>query len=599
MPSDSRSYTNRNESSGRREDVKKEVQNLFSKRLTDTHALMDLRQKYGDGKTFDAIYEAYKSRQEEIVKIARKFKRVIYDRYNPHSMTLSHLVKKARKWVKKYNIDRAEFDFFVNSVISDRLASGSMSLPYTQMSKTFGHAYGMTNAKLNIPTGEEGVLQEILRLHGESQHMHSQVVLQSLTYKDCGAEAIMGEFKKGTHNSFSYVHPVLAALFIPRIKMLDEHILIANLGNIVKQRWNNRMIETKPEFEVYWDIITDKNDLVCDMESPMKDLRNRYILQTRIWDSVFNLRRGNYFDDRSSTRHSDFMTALDNCRNNIYDAPDLAFVKNEATVLRKILGAFSLRPTSVSIAPLYPVITANPHINHRSFIDIENIPVITYRLPVNPYGGDNVDSGVHLTNAFKQTQWFVEGGTFVPKTRDIIYSRDVIFFHVHRRYQSINLTRLQRPYNFTRLPMTVSSYQTLNTMTVNFDLTIPISSDTFRLRSVVLVETVQVENENAPRGDLNPNNELIVGCSSLIRVPVSISDPARSRVSVLSYDPSLAGKMLMKRDNSGYETGKPITFMEDAPHIADEEDNSLRGFASTRGTIFVYEAVGDQRDLIM
>ena len=61
-------------------------------------------------------------------------------------------------------------------------------------------------------------------MHGQTKTLHQQVILQSLTYSDCGPEALLGTYDHKKDNSFSFIHPVLALLFLPRIKFIDHSL---------------------------------------------------------------------------------------------------------------------------------------------------------------------------------------------------------------------------------------------------------------------------------------------------------------------------------------------------------------------------------------
>jgi hypothetical protein len=552
-----------------------EVSKLFKNGSTDYEVLANLRAKHGDKRTVDAVFDAYKERQDLILRKARKFKQLIYDRYSRYNLTFPQLLTKARKYKKKYNLSDAEFHVFLTSSLSERAyGSAATMVPNTTMSKTLGYGATIATAdRLNVGENEMDVLQEILKLYGETKTLHSQVVLQSLTYEDCSAEAISGDYNKEFKNLYSYVHPIVAALFLPRINILDEHMIIANLANIIKCKHEGKPIVTKPEFELYWSLITDPNNTaVCDMDSPLRDLKNRIVLQTRLWDSVLNLRQGKYYNDNLSQ----FLSAVDNCRNNIYDAPDLAYVKDEGTVLRRLLAAFSMRPTVISTTPLYGIASSNPHISAAAVTQITSIPMMSLRLPVN---AQHTNQAVQLDDARNQAEWFIENKMLVPRNRSIMYSRDVLFFYVGRRYQTINVGRLHAPFNFSSLPMTSTGYEALNDMTVNFDYNITISDDQFELRSVVLIE------KSASRG------KLIIGSTTAIRMPRDVENGNYDETFLL-YDPQGAGIEI--DTSSGRKRNKPVTWIPgETPFNNNGPVESFYDSASTRGTIFVYVKVNE------
>jgi hypothetical protein len=555
----------------------KDVKELFSKG-TDAEVLAHLRGKHNDTDFVNKIFDAYKERQEYIMKKSRKFKRVIIDRYG--SLSRDKLLPKAKKYQNKYNIDDDEFNYFYMLIVSDRNLVGNVNVPHTKMSHVFGHTAGVASTgRLNVPTKDIKILDEIMRAHGESSPLHSQVVIQSVLYTSCASEAIQGQFNPAKHNPYSYVHPVVAALFLPKVQYLDRHMLIANLSNIIKLKYEGHPITTQPDFQLYMQIVTDKNDLVCDIDNPLQDLSNRVNLQIRLWESVFNLRQGKFYDNKLI----EFMGAIDKCRNNIFDAPDLAYVRDEGTVLRKLLGAFSLRPTVVSTSPLYDVMIANPYINPTSLTEIESIPMITIRLPFN----SNQNKPINLHDFNNQVQWFIENKTLVPKTRSIIYSSNVLFFHVNRRYQSINIGRLVAPYNFTKLPMTVSSFQAINDQVVNFNHSMPIGNDDYKLHSVVVVKSKKIKQ----------HQQLIIGCAALVVKHYNIDENIYDNT-LLMYDPSDPAGFNTIASNNQPVRNSPITTLRADLQLNSPPGQSFNEIARTKGTIFMY-VKNEERESVM
>lgn len=561
-----RNYT-RNTKHGKSGDVK----DLIHSGMSDYEVVAKLRKDHPNDEDFvNKMFEAYKERMDFIRRKAGKFKTLVLSKYS--TLPLPQVLEKAKKFKTKYEFSDDEFSSFINMVLSDKsFANNTMNVPTGAMSRTLGYNLdAFAGDRLRVKNNEMDVLQEILRLHAETKALHSQVVVQSLTYNDCSPEATTGVFRRERHNVYSYIHPVVAALFLPRIRYLDEHMLIANLANIVKCRHESKPIQTQPEFELYWDLITDPNEVACvtNRDSPMVDLRNRVQLQVKLWQSVMSLRQGNYYHESLT----DLLVALDNCNNNIFDAPDFAYVKDEGTILRRLLGAFSLRPTIVSVKPFYGVSAGNYSLNTMSMVQVTTIPIITLRLPLNI---QNKALTVHLNESLEQLQWYVENKMIVPKSQQIVYSRDVIFFYANRRYQSINFGTLNAPFNFTALPATVTGFETLNTTNINHGQRINIGDDWFVLRSVVLVERSSA------------NKDLIIGSTAGILVH---PDPATGRyeTTALLYNPQAAGEKYL--ENGVYTSLSPITWMDYNPKFNARPgcDETFTQCAQTRGSIYVY-----------
>lgn len=495
-------------------DVMAQVRDLIKYGRSDYAVLSKLRATHKDEDVVNKIYDAYKERLAHITKKAGKFRQIIMDKYAPMNLSYDQLIHKAKKYQRALKLSDDEFTMFLNLSMTDRgTGLNVFSLPNTPLAKTLGYEAAMAIAdRLSVKESEMDTVQEILKLYGESKSLHAQVVIQSLSYLDLAGEALVGQYEPNKHNVYSYVHPIVAALFFPRINLIDEHILIANLGYIVKCKYDGRQIMTKPDFELYWDLIGDPNEHVCTTVSPIKDLKNRFYLQTKLWDSVLNLRQGKYY----APSLADFLMAIDACRSNIYDSPDLTYVKDEGSIIRRLLSAFSLRPTMVSTMRLYNSYAygfggygygAASSMAMAGLTQVTTVPMITFRLPGTLSGA--AAGPVQLTTALTQPQWFVENKMIVPKTQEIIHSRDVLFFYVGRRFQTLNLTAMGMPYNFTQLPSTVAGYERMNPTEIQFDweinaLSLQPADGGFKLRSVVCIE----QSSTAPN--------MLLGTSALI-----------------------------------------------------------------------------------
>lgn len=570
--------------------VNREIDELIKAKATDYQAWQKLKAKYGNNQDLmDKVMDGYKSKLQYIYKKANKFKRVLYDKYNSFNLSYGEMLRKAKKYQKKYKFTDDEFDMFIMLTRTDKASKYVDNISTTKMAKTLGFdAFLATSSKLNVKAEEQSIVEEIVNRYGETKPLHAQVLLQSLTYRDCAPEALQGGFDEKKHNPYSYIHPILAAMFLPRFASLDQRMLMANIGYIVHRKATGEPIYTLPDFQLYWDMVTDPNDIACTLDNAVVDLKNRFILQTHIWDSVLNLRQGKYYyGDSGMFGLVKFMQAVENCRNIIHDAPDLTYVKDEGTIMRRILSAFSMYPTYVSVNRLWGLLVgtygglpASP-LEASGFANITKVPMITLRLPLNISGRA---SAVSLEESLTQPQWFIENKTLVPKSLQLIHSSDVLFFYVNRRYQTINVARLASPYNFTRLPMTVTGWESLNSYPVNAPRHLPIMNDTYELRSVVLVE----------KGLKYDNTELIVGSSALIVRPRDITT-GDYQENCWIYDPQRAGMTYVNQQTTAPNSHvhyKPISSVPS--HSPLNPVAGLETFdqkASTQGTIYIYQKI--------
>ncbi len=570
-------YSTAEDTSSKGNNVAKEFKALFRNGHTDHAVLQSLRSKYKDEDLVNKVFDAYKERYNYILNRATKFKQLLLDRYSAMNLTYDEIIRKAKKYAKKHELGDDEFDLYFKLVMTER--ENRFNLPNTAMSKTLGYGIASNvSDKLNIKTTEMDTLKEILALYEQTRSLHSQVVLQSLGYSDVGPEALTGKFCPEKHNAYSYIHPALAFLFFPRICFLDEHMLIANIGNIVKSKHEGKALMTRPDWELYWDLIVDPNHHACSSDSPIKDLRNRFILQTRLWDAVLNLRQGKYYHDNLQQ----FLLAVDNCQSNVYDAPDLTYLKDESTIIRRLLSAFSIRPTIVATSRIFGLVGTNPYgvqtgpLTAAGIQSLTTVPMITLRLPINVTGSTYA---VDLEEAMTQPQWFVENKMIVPKQQSIMFSREILLFQIGRRFQSINIARMQSPFNFTSLPMTVSGYETLNKTVVNFKPTMHILGDDYILRSVLLVD------------DAPSQGGLIVGTSAVVS-PREYGGYGAPR---FLYDPVGAGVKHLSGGEYKY-VNAPVVEIPNEPSLGDDGVEDFMSRANTRGTVFMYEKIRSEKN---
>ncbi len=84
----------------------------------DNEVLGQLRRKYHDEQIILKIFDVYKKSQHFIMKKAKKFKQLLIDRYK-YTLPAHEIIRKARKYKKKYELTDAEFSMFVKLIRSD------------------------------------------------------------------------------------------------------------------------------------------------------------------------------------------------------------------------------------------------------------------------------------------------------------------------------------------------------------------------------------------------------------------------------------------------------------------------------------------------
>ena len=279
--------------------VDNEVAKLMRKKDGVTQAdFTRLQGKIGNQELVDKIQQKFNETHSKITRKAKKFAELIRKKYSSSNYPFHTLLEKAKKFKNKYNLSDAEFAEFKR--ITERELAGKNTpgvlIPQTNMGKVLGNITLDQDFNMNVSDNDYRHLGEILSLYKSSKGLHSQVMLQSMQYTDCDYEALTGKYSKEHHESATeHVHPVIAALFFPKIDVLEHHFLYSNIAGIVSARKNRKELKTRPDYELFYALTRDPNDVVCDNRSPMADLLSRANLQTQLWNCVLKLRGGQYY----------------------------------------------------------------------------------------------------------------------------------------------------------------------------------------------------------------------------------------------------------------------------------------------------------------
>ena len=564
-------------------DIKTEVNDLiknYTKRNRSDYSIReDLKKKYGDGKIND-IMSKYKKEMDDAKKLAEKIKYKLIKKYP--NLTMDQYIKKIGEYGKKY-----EFGSAVKSVIlyllfnkDGRDSDQEYEAPYTQMSKALGYVPKSYHFSRSLDSkGEEEEVQAILKLGAATEELHNQVQLQSLIYEPCSPSVLMNDFQREKVNMFQNVHPIFFAFFFPKIEILERHMIFASIPNIIKKKYAGEDLQTQPDVELYNDICTDPVETTCSQNNnkPFVDLLSRSNVEVMVWENIIALRQGKFY----SSDHQKFMKLINDCKSNMFDMADYAYIKDEATIVRKLFAVYSLRPTYISTSPSTPSmgISSSTHMAQIYSPNINTIPMIPLRMNQNNVDVDNPEP-LSLFNALNDRQVFYQGRNVVVKDQQIIYSKDIVVFYVNRRYQTNTFTRMLRPYETPTLPMTMNTYERLNDVDVQFSFNLPLGSQSFKLISAIAVETVNIQE------GVVSNNQIILGCSAIV-IPEDIDIG-------YMYTPLDYGANSQNESNNL----TPITRIPKTTRVKykSQIDNNTELYSSTiveklekQGTIFVYK----------
>lgn len=547
------------------DDIAKHVAELIKKNSSDHEAYIKLRKQFGnDEKMINVIFDTFQESRKRVIEKAAKFKNLLYTHYRHTDLSFSAFVKKARKYKEKYSLTNEEFDLFYKLALSDTDINKTnyYNLPTSPMSKVLGFTQNFNvGEKLKLRGKEDNVhLENIKKADELNRELHKHVVLQSFTYNDCSEQAIQGKFRRGVQNPYSCVHPIVAAFFLPKIPFFEERIIYSSLSNLILQKNKTGMVTNKHDFDFYLDLVTDESALGYSME-PLQNLSYRVAAQIKMWDAIFNLRLGNYYNHDLAQ----FVEVLDECSNNFFDAADLSLVRDEGTILRRILSVFSLRPILVTVSPIL-ISPTSP----MDYPQMTTIPMITVRIRPKylvPNTPNIVLGTVNLADALNTQQIYVDNKIIMKKNQMVIACRNVMIFHVPRRCHSYNLlmsTNFPSQLMANSLPATVSGIETINDTAINIPKIISLYRENYELKSSVLLEVCNI------------NQNIIIGTSAYFSKRQEIVD------NFYSYNPQSVAKSL---------SNDAIKQLHVNSNLADPNNEKFFRDISTRGTIIVYTQV--------
>ena len=554
--------------------VDSEVKKLLRKsgKVTSSE-FMKLRSLYKDEDLVNKIQSAYLETQGNITKKAKKFAQLIREKYSDSQTPFHLLLEKAYKYKVKYDLNDEEFAEFQRIYEQELVGikSNEVIQPFTNIQKLLGGVTLDRGFSAKINDSDAKYLQEIVKLHDSSTGLHAQVLLQAMQYNDLDFEALSGLYDRNLHQVGEHIHPVVAALFLPKLPVVENYLLFSNIAGIVKKRYNGENFTTRPDYELFYALSTDPNDVVCDNKSTLSDLLTRAKVQVQLWNNVAHLRNGQYYN----ASFKDFVGSVDSCRLNKQDTPDLVYGRFDGVIIKRLLAAFSFRPTTVSTTPIIMNSVAfNPYSSNVR-PTVTSVPMINMRLPPSSKGvrqstqgavGGAGDETIALTDALHQVQFYIENGQIVPRDTTLIWTNGVLVFYVDRRATTITIQDNLLPFTMSGLPAPIAGFEKINKRKINVPNSMDLGGETYQLRSVVYSE-VNVEVDGT-------ETDTVIGSSTLIRVQTPTGDR------FLCYDPY--GPV----HATDAANRRPIQQLPADGQTKD--DISFNKLASERGTVFIY-----------
>ena len=521
--------------------IKNEVRKLIKEGYKfDSNLISHLTNKYSEKSIVDVILEQFKDKKTKLEKIANYFIRKFQEKYG-YGMPMTVVLKKILKYKKRYELTDDEFDnvkmMFEKKLYNENNPNYDVNMGYNNnLSRVLGSPFSLSNDYLKPSSNEDFKnVQEIIKLNRSTRALYSQVVLQTSIYGTDNYllkyNGINFDYKR--HSPYVHIHPVIVALFVPKIVDIEMRMLYSNIAEIVECRYEKKPIDTEPNNRLLYYLVNDPSDIVCSTRSPLDDLRERVIVQIQLWQNILNLRNGNIFDPINI----EFLNAIDKCKISNFDNPDLIMLGDEGVVLRRLFNIFSFRPIVVQTMPYISNFNNNPY-NIPSMNNlISTIPYITKKITpnvdFNPFNAnrnvlanpadqnneDNQEKFIDITeNTNSFNQYFLENNMFVLKQTTILDINGPLIFYIPRR--GINVPIILPP-NIRNLPIT--KYSNLKVLkdpkkfTLFIDLQkIPsITKKTLSLQSIISIKVNEIKINDLTYSN-NNNNNIINGNNTFI-----------------------------------------------------------------------------------
>jgi hypothetical protein len=460
--------------------IEREVSELI-KRGADRASMKELRHKFGDDKVFDMIQEAYYEKLSSIRKRSIKFTKLIEKKYGMLGYPLHVILNKALKYKKKYSLSDEEFELFrqyYQKSMNMRNNTNKLNVlvPNTNMAKVFGDD-PYTNNKIHTSDGDHKIIKSILELYEENRFLWQQITLQSIIYQgDLNNDKYEVSFNSNKMINFSSpTHPVVAALFLPKISNFDEYFLFTNLAYILKCKYLGEPLTTYHSYLMLYNLVTDPTDVVCNSDSPLRDILHRAILQVALWKNVLKLREGNVYDTNNSFVASDFMANIDGCKLSMYDAPDLLMIGDENVIIRRLLNAVAFRCATVistpTIIPLFNNGSANTTMQVNTLnipfnlTQINKVPMIYIRLPPKIIQSSTQAKTLNIQDSLTTIQTIMSNGRLESRSLSITASEQLLIISIPRRtYRPAgnSIYNLPQVFNFAHMPHHAIGLEILN-----------------------------------------------------------------------------------------------------------------------------------------
>lgn len=506
------------------------------------------------------------------------------------------ILKKGLKYAQKYKLTPVEVEIFKKRVLGSHKEVFNKNmrpddeLRFSDMSKFLGmSSHDEPKFQLFKLEGKDmAKLNELFVLYQNHRAITKDVREMVWTYESCATSALLAKFDDAKNIASVHINPVMYMLFLPKIKFLEERMLLTNIGRMILSRTelyvtNKDQIspatlqENQFEVDFMFDLSRDPNtDGYFNKDSPFSNLIKRYEIQLALYRNVLALRQGRPYGTSYTDVNGDVMgltTALSKFDLVMHDSPEMINVDDSAAFLRKLFSVFSIRPTLVQLSgtdvgyyqpPLAGAPPAYANLQKMSFM---NIPIIPIRIR-DPSTVQSLNLGVRqisVRQSINQQMYVIEKKKMVLKNRTIMNSKHIVLFSIDRKYNSTAFYNQQynQQYQYIPIASSMSSVTKLNTERLFVDNSLNIGSQTFKNISAVVYNKPVIP-------DIAD-----VGTHALVRSDILNSLTGNNYIfnynplAVTNYVPPPAGA------TSKPERAQAITFIDNAEYSSEVSERGI------------------------
>lgn len=593
------------ESSGKSSgEMEQEIKRLLHKNngYINDNDYRKLLTKYKNDNIVDKIIDESRKRYNKMISEMRDLAIRMAQKFRSRSTPAHEILDKMISHKNKHGWSDEQFTRFKREFIAAYNNDDSMYVDHygheknlrSRVSKILGSPY-LSDSGVMVKDSDKGIIREIDLMYQNSKSLYKSILLQSYTYEDCSLIAMSGEYNRGKNVAMNHIDPIFACLYLVKFESLEKRTLISNIGEIVKSRVEkNSVMMNEGSNMLYQDMVTDPNDIVCDVDNAWEDIKRKYDVQICLCDEISRLRNGQYYHDKPS----ELIRKLEICRANLFDNPDVAVSGGEGALLSKFFSVFSFRPTWLATQTIYAInnlalpFGIQPPQSSVAFVNqpqttLTRVPMLKVELPPLGIGNNQNKQDISLASACEQTIWIrKKDGSMVPKKQIILDSDDMLVFYVNRHVQNVKVKSYINPFQFSNAPVISTYFDRINNHPISPQSRINIQhqDEVFELRSVVIVNETEVKDSNG-----NSVNISVGTCGMLVQprnINLGTYDPK-----YWLYDP-YGASIPVNHSEGGYFNNKPITQLDENLFVeTDGKNKSFYGLARTSGTLFFYSKV--------